>query len=67
MAKVKNKTHKGLAKVTKKRGNGSIQLTTAGGNHKSGKKNRKTVRKYAKNNTTMSSSDNKRLKSIIGK
>ena len=48
MAKVKNKTHKGLSKVSKKHGNGKIQLTTAGGSHKSGKKSRKTVRKLEK-------------------
>jgi ribosomal protein L35 len=67
MAKVKNKTHKGLSKVSKKHGNGKIQLTTAGGSHKSGKKSRKTVRKYAKNDNMLNKSDNKRLKSILGK
>lgn len=62
--KVKNKTHKGLKKVTKKTAHG-YKITSAGGNHKSGKKSTKITKRYAKS-STLSSSDNKRVKEILG-
>lgn len=63
--KVKAKTHKGLKKVSKKTANG-YKITSAGGNHKSGKKSTKITRRYAKSRT-LSNSDNKRLKEVLGK
>lgn len=63
--KVKNKTHKGLKKVTKKTANG-YKMTSAGGNHKSGKKSTKITRRYAKS-SRLSNSDQKRVKEILGK
>ena len=63
--KVKNKTHKGLKKVTKKTANG-YKVTSAGGNHKSGKKSTKITRRYAKS-SRLSTSDHKRVKEVLGK
>ena len=63
--KVKNKTHKGIKKVSKITANG-FKITSAGGNHKSGKKSTKITRRYAKS-STLSKSDNKRLKDILSK
>ncbi len=63
--KVKNKTHKGLKKVTKKTANG-YKMTSAGGNHKSGKKSTKITRRYAKS-SRLSNSDHKRVKEVLGK
>lgn len=63
--KVKNKTHKGLKKVTKKTANG-YKITSAGGNHKSGKKSTKITRRYAKS-SRLSNSDTKRIKEVLGK
>lgn len=63
--KVKNKTHKGLKKVAKKTANG-YKITSAGGNHKSGKKSTKITRRYAKS-SRLSNSDNKRVKEVLGK
>lgn len=64
MAKKTQKTHKGVSKVAKIKPNGTVKITKAGGNHKSGKKPTKATRNYAKT-SLMSTGDYKRLKDIM--
>lgn len=64
MAKKTQKTHKGLSKVAKVKPNGTIKITKAGGNHKSGKKTTKATRNYAQS-SLLSSGDHKRLKELM--
>ena len=60
----KLKTHKGVAKVSKKRPGGTVKITKAGGQHNTGKKNAAYNRDVRKG-SLMSKSDMKRLKSVI--
>lgn len=64
MAKKTQKTHKGLSKVAKVKSNGTVKITKAGGNHKSGKKPTVTTKKYA-GSSLMSTGDFKRLKDMM--
>lgn len=64
MAKKTQRTHKGLAKVTKKKGNGTVVITKAGGNHKSGKKSTKITKGYSQA-SLLSKADHNRLKDMI--
>lgn len=64
MAKKTQKTHKGLSKVAKVKPNGTVKITKAGGNHKSGKKPTKTTRSY-KESSLLSTGDYKRLKDLL--
>lgn len=64
MAKKTQKTHKGVSKVAKVKPNGTVKITKAGGNHKSGKKSTKATRNYAQS-SLMSTGDFKRLKDIM--
>lgn len=64
MAKKTQKTHKGLSKVAKVKPNGTVKITKAGGNHKSGKKSTKTTKGYAQS-SLMSTGDYKRLKDVL--
>ena len=64
MAKKTQKTHKGLAKVAKVKPNGTVKITKAGGNHKSGKKATKVTRNYKKS-SLLSTGDYKRLKDLM--
>lgn len=64
MAKKTQKTHKGLSKVAKVKPNGTVKITKAGGNHKSGKKATKTTKGYSQS-SLMSTGDFKRLKDIM--
>ncbi len=64
MAKKTQKTHSGLKKVAKVKPNGKVTITSAGGQHNSGKKSTKQTKKYAKL-STMSAGDYKRLKDLL--
>jgi len=64
--KVKAKTHKGLSKVTKVRKGGSIKFQPAGKNHKLTHKSNAS-RRRRHHESAVSSSDLKRLKTIINK
>jgi ribosomal protein L35 len=64
MAKKTQKTHSALKKIAKVKPNGTVKITKAGGNHKSGKKSNKITKKYAQS-SLMSKGDYKRLKDII--
>ncbi len=64
MAKKTQKTHSGLKKVAKIKPNGTVKMTKAGGNHKSGKKPTNTTRRYKKS-SLMSTGDYKRLKDLM--
>lgn len=66
MTKNKMKTHKGLSKVSKVRNSGSVKITNAGKNHKSGKKNA-TFNRTKRGGQAMSTGDIKRVKTILGK
>lgn len=66
MAKNKMKTHKATSKVCKVRPGGSIKIGVAGANHMTGKKSSASKRNKRKGGT-LSSSDYKRLKDVIGK
>ena len=64
--KVKAKTHKGLSKVLKVRKGGSIKFQPANKNHKLTHKSNASRRRRHQDSSA-SSSDLKRLKSIINK
>lgn len=66
MAKNKMKTHKATSKVCKVRPGGSIKIGVAGSNHNTGKQTSASKRNKRKGGT-LSSSDYKRLKDVIGK
>ena len=60
----KLKTHKGTKKVLKIRKGGSIKIGRPGSRHNTGKKNSSFNRKN-RNGSTLSSSDLKRIKTLI--
>ena len=62
--KIKMKTHKGSAKVFKKRQSGSIKMTSQWINHNTGKNSSKRSRQKRKGNS-LNNSDYKRIKDII--
>lgn len=62
--KIKMKTHKGSAKVFKKRQSGSIKITNQGINHNTGKNSSKRSRQKRKG-SSLSKSDYKRIKDLI--
>lgn len=64
--KVKAKTHKGLAKVIKVRKGGSIKFQPANKNHKLTHKSNASRRRRHQD-SELTSSDYKRLKSVINK
>lgn len=67
MSKVKKnkmKTHKGSAKVFKKRNSGSIKISRQGILHNTGKNSSKRSRQK-RNGSTLSKSDYKRIKELI--
>jgi large subunit ribosomal protein L35 len=69
MAKLKKsnnkmKTHKGCAKVFKKRQSGSIKMTRQGINHNTGKNSAKRSRQKRKG-SELNHSDYKRIKDLI--
>lgn len=66
MKKNKMKTHKATKKVCKLRPGGTIKIGVAKSNHNTGKQTSASKRNKRKGNT-LSSSDNKRLKSVLGK
>ena len=63
MAKNKNKTHKGTAKVTKVRPGGTVKIGHPGTRHNTGKKTMNANRKNRKG-SVLSKSDAKRLKTV---
>ena len=62
--KVKNKTHKGLSKVIKKRKGGSYKYQPAGGNHLCTHKST-AAKRNRHHESEMHSSDLKRVKDIL--
>ena len=64
MAKIKNKTHKGTAKVTKVRPGGTVKIGHPGTRHNTGKKNAASNR-VGRAASTMSKGDYKRLKDVL--
>ena len=62
--KNKMKTHKGSAKVFRKRKSGSIKITRQGILHNTGKKKKKRSRQK-RNGSTLNKSDYKRIKELI--
>ena len=64
MSKIKNKTHKGTAKVTKVRPGGSIKIGHPGTRHNTGKKNAASNR-VGRTASTLSNGDYKRLKDVL--
>jgi ribosomal protein L35 len=66
MAKNKMKTHKATSKICKVRPGGSIKIGVAGSNHNTGKQASAKMRNKKKGGT-LSSSDYKRLKDVLGK
>ena len=62
--KNKMKTHKGSAKVFRKRKSGSIKITRQGVLHNTGKNSSKRSRQKRKG-SALHKSDNKRIKDII--
>ena len=64
MSKVKSKTHKGTAKVTKVRPGGTIKIGHPGTRHNTGKKNAASNRS-GRSASLLSKSDYSRIKSII--
>ena len=66
MAKKTQKTHKGLAKVTKVRKGGSVKYQPAGKNHKLTHKSNAS-RRRRHHESELHSSDLKRIKTIINK
>ncbi len=64
MSKIKNKTHKGTAKVTKVRPGGTVKIGHPGTRHNTGKKNAASNR-TGRNASVMSSGDYKRLKDVL--
>lgn len=66
MAKNKMKTHKATSKICKVRPGGSIKIGVAGFNHMTGKKS-SAAKRNKRQGGTLSSSDYKRLKDVLGK
>ena len=64
MAKIKSKTHKGTAKVTKVRPGGTVKIGHPGTRHNTGKKNAASNRD-GRSASTLNKTDYKRIKSII--
>ncbi len=64
MSKLKNKTHKGTAKVTKVRPGGTVKIGHPGTRHNTGKKNAASNR-TGRAASTMSNGDYKRLKDVL--
>ena len=64
MSKLKNKTHKGTAKVTKVRPGGTVKIGHPGTRHNTGKKNAASNR-VGRAASKMSSGDYKRLKDVL--
>ena len=64
MSKIKNKTHKGTAKVTKVRPGGTVKIGHPGTRHNTGKKNAASNR-TGRTASTMSNGDYKRLKDVL--
>ena len=64
MSKLKNKTHKGTAKVTKVRPGGTVKIGHPGTRHNTGKKNAASNR-VGRAASTMSKGDYKRLKDVL--
>lgn len=64
MSKLKNKTHKGTAKVTKVRPGGTVKIGHPGTRHNTGKKNAASNR-TGRTASTMSNGDYKRLKDVL--
>ena len=62
--KNKMKTHKGSAKVFKKRQSGSVKMTRQGVNHNTGKNSAKRSRQKRKG-SSLHNSDYKRIKDLI--
>ncbi len=66
MAKNKMKTHKATSKVCKVRPGGTIKIGVSKANHNTGKQTSASKRNKRKGGT-LSSSDYKRLKDVLGK
>ena len=64
MGKIKQKTHKATAKKLNVRNGGPVKFKRAGANHKTVGYSSKRMRSLRKG-STLSSSDNKRLKRLI--
>ena len=64
MSKIKNKTHKGTAKVTKVRPGGTVKIGHPGTRHNTGKKNAASNR-VGRTASQISSGDFKRLKDVL--
>ena len=64
MSKIKNKTHKGTAKVTKVRPGGTVKIGHPGTRHNTGKKNAASNR-TGRAASIMSNGDYKRLKDVL--
>ena len=64
MSKIKNKTHKGTAKVTKVRPGGTVKIGHPGTRHNTGKKNAASNR-TGRTASVMSNGDYKRLKDVL--
>ncbi len=64
MAKCKQKTHKGSAKVMKKKKNGTIVAKKTNGNHLTGKDSAKQVRQR-RGTQVLSKGESSRYKSVI--
>ncbi len=64
MSKIKNKTHKGTAKVTKVRPGGTVKIGHPGTRHNTGKKNAASNR-TGRAASVMSNGDYKRLKDVL--
>ncbi|MBR1377286.1 MAG: 50S ribosomal protein L35 [Bacilli bacterium] len=64
MSKIKSKTHKGTAKVTKVRPGGTVKIGHPGTRHNTGKKNAASNR-VGRNASIMSNGDYKRLKDVL--
>ena len=64
MSKIKSKTHKGTAKVTKVRPGGTVKIGHPGTRHNTGKKNAASNR-VGRNASVMSNGDFKRLKDVL--
>jgi ribosomal protein L35 len=64
MSKLKNKTHKGTAKVTKVRPGGTVKIGHPGTRHNTGKKNAASNR-TGRAASVMSNGDYKRLKDVL--
>ena len=64
MSKLKNKTHKGTAKVTKVRPGGTVKIGHPGTRNNTGKKNAASNR-TGRAASVMSNGDYKRLKDVL--